>query len=100
MKKIYTILVACILLVVSNVSAQKITPIQLKHARMSVHQWVRDYDIYAQMAERRNPTKKFTSLFENADLQIMNDYLPSIPAQDMWKSYSIPHRLPCLKLNW
>lgn len=78
MKKIYTILVACILLVVSNVSAQKITPIQLKHARMSVHQWVRDYDIYAQMAERRNPTKKFTSLFENADLQIMNDYLPSI----------------------
>jgi hypothetical protein len=77
MKKIFLIIVG-IFVLLSFISAQTLKPIQLKNARMAAYQWVRDYNIYAQMAERRNPTRKFLSLFKADDIQIVNDYLPSI----------------------
>lgn len=77
MKKIFLTFI-CLLVFVASLFAQTIKPAQLKNARMAVHQWVRDYNIYAQMAEKRNPTKKFINLFESDDILIMNDYLPSI----------------------
>lgn len=68
----------CLMMIAASVSAQNITPAQLKEARMAVYQWVRDYNVYARMEGKRNPAQKFIDLFEGESIQIFNDYLPLV----------------------
>lgn len=68
----------CLMMIAASVSAQNITPAQLKEARMAVYQWVRDYNVYARMEGKRNPAQKFINLFEDESIQIFNDYLPLV----------------------
>ncbi len=75
MKKV-TILAAICLSLAATLSAQSITPMQLKQARMAAYQWVRDYNVYARMESKREPAKKFLSLFSDESVEIFNDYLP------------------------
>lgn len=78
MKKMRFFAAICLLVFAAFVSAQSITPLQLKEARMAVYQWVRDYKNYARMEEKRNPRQKFVALFISDSIQLVNDYLPSI----------------------
>lgn len=77
MKKI-TIIAAICLMFAASLQAHSITPIQLKQARMAVYQWIRDYNVYVRMEGKREPEKKFISLFEDESTLIFNDYLPLI----------------------
>lgn len=80
MKKMTFIAAICLVLA-ATISAQTITPMQLKQARMSAYQWVRDYNVYARMEGKREPARKFISLFEEDATMLFNDYLPLIYAK-------------------
>lgn len=55
-----------------------IDALQLKQARVSAYQWIRDYDNYGQLNAKRNARQKFLSLFESGDVIVVNEYLPMI----------------------
>lgn len=76
MRKKSLFLAICLMVIVTSVQAQTISPIQLKEARMAVYQWVRDYNVYARMESKRNPIRRFTGLFEDESTVLFNDYLP------------------------
>ena len=78
MKKVKCMTAVCLIMMVVSVSAQVVTPVQLKEARMAVYQWVRDYNVYARMEGKRNPAQKFIALFENESTSLFNDYLPFV----------------------
>lgn len=65
----------------ASLSAQSVTPMQLKEARMAAYQWVRDYNVYVKMEGRRNPAQKFVNLFESGEVEIVNDYLPLLTSR-------------------
>ena len=75
MKKL-TLIAAICLMFAATIKAQSITPIQLKQARMAAYQWIRDYNVYAKMEGKREPTRKFIALFEDETTLLFNDYLP------------------------
>lgn len=68
-----------LMMIVAPMHAQKMTPMQLKEARMAAHQWVRDYNVYARMEGKRRPIQKFINLFEDESTLLFNDYLPAVP---------------------
>ena len=65
MKKMKLFFAIGLMMIVTFVQAQIVTPMQLKEARMAAYQWVRDYNVYARMDGKRNPVQKFIGLFED-----------------------------------
>lgn len=80
MKKMKLFFAIGLMMIVTFVQAQIVTPMQLKEARMAAYQWVRDYNVYARMDGKRNPVQKFIGLFEDESTLLFNDYLPFISA--------------------
>lgn len=77
MKTIKHFLAFALMVIATIVSAQEIiSPMQLKYARMAAYNWVRDYNVYARMEEKREPVHKFLSLFEDGRMMLPHDYLP------------------------
>ena len=105
MKKMIFFAALCLMMIAASVSAQNITPTQLKEARMAVYQWVRDYNVYARMEGKRNPAQKFNDLFEDESTQIFNDYLPFVSTRGneiSVKAYAsiLANREPVYKMSF
>lgn len=75
MKKIRLIVVINMLLVITNILAQGITPIQLKEARMAVYDWVKSYKRNSSLRYEHN-ADAFLSLFSSENVRIVDDFLP------------------------
>lgn len=76
MKKIRIITAIMFFTIASSLTAQQLTPIQLKEARMATYRWIDKYTSYSQFSYEGSSKKFFSSLFESGDLKILNSYLP------------------------
>lgn len=105
MKKMKFFAALCLMMIAASVSAQNVTPIQLKEARMAAYKWVRDYNVYARMEGKRNPAQNFIDLFEDESTQIFNDYLPFVATRGnviTVKAYAsiLANREPVYKMSF
>jgi len=105
MKKMIFFAALCLMMITAPISAQNVTPIQLKEARVAIYQWVRDYNVYARMEGKRNPAQKFIDLFEDESIQIFNDYLPFVATRGneiSVKAYAsiLANREPIYKMSF
>lgn len=63
-------------MVATLLSAQALTPMQLKQARWAVYEWCENYNAYL-LETSRNAQTEFSSLFESPNAEIYNDLIAS-----------------------
>ena len=73
MKRVVILHIIVFILFSLRIEAQSITPMELKNARLAVYDWLDDYIVSLSM-RGRDAEDNFLKLFENENVQVVNDY--------------------------